>query len=74
MNYPPLRRTIAILTALVMPSIAIATTVDFSIGAGIGTSVADVFGDGSNVPVQTSITSVTYENPVVVKRDGFSYF
>jgi hypothetical protein len=50
-----------------------AETIDTAIGAGIGTSVSDVFGDGSNVAVQTSITSVTYESPVVVTRHGLTY-
>ena len=63
----------AILVALIMPAAAMAATVDPVVGAGIGTSVPDVFGNGSNVPVQTSITSVTYENPVVVNRTGLNY-
>jgi len=73
MNYLSSRRTLAILVVLLIPAVAIAATVDPAIGAGIGTSVADVFGDGSGVPVHTSITSVTYENPVVVKRNGLNY-
>jgi hypothetical protein len=67
------RYSIAIVIALLMPATASAATVDPVIGAGIGTAVNDVFGDGSNVPVQTSITSVTYENPVVVQRNSLHY-
>jgi hypothetical protein len=59
---------------LAAPSTALAVTVDTEIGDGIGTSVPDVFGDGSNVAVDTSITSVTYEEPVLVNRHGLRYY
>src|SRR3954469_8896649 len=71
--FPSSGCTIAMLVALLIPATAIAATIDPALGAGIGTSVPDVFGDGSNVPVQTSIASVTYENPVVVKGNGLAY-
>jgi hypothetical protein len=60
--------------AFTAPSTALAVTVDTEIGDGIGTSVPDVFGDGSNATVNTSISSVTYEEPVLVKRDGVRYY
>src|SRR3954471_8168388 len=71
--YTSLRCAISMVAVLLIPAAAISATIDPAIGAGIGTSVPDVFGDGSNVPVHTSITSVTYENPVVVKRNGLVY-
>jgi hypothetical protein len=48
-------------------------TVDTLIGAGIGTSVDDVFGDGSGVPVRTSIASVSYEAPRRLVSGGLAY-
>jgi len=37
--------------------------VDVMVAAGVGTALPDVFGDGTNVPVRTSVRSVTYEWP-----------
>ena len=62
-----------LIVLLLTRAAAVGSVVDTTIGTGIGTSVPDVFGDGSNVRVQTSIVSVTYESPVLVKRDGFNY-
>ena len=53
---------------------ASAQTTDTTIGQGIGTSVADVFGDGSNVQINTSVASVTYSNPMPINRKGLNYF
>jgi hypothetical protein len=53
---------------------AAAQTTDTAIGQGIGTSVADAFGDGSSVQINTSIASVTYSIPRSVHRDGLNYF
>jgi hypothetical protein len=53
---------------------ASAQTTDTMIGQGIGTSVADVFGDGSNVQISTSVASVIYSNPRRINRDGLNYF
>jgi len=52
---------------------AAADTIDTEIGAGIGTSVDDVFGPGSGVAIRTSITSVTYATPRPVHRNGLAY-
>ena len=62
-----------LIVLLLTRAAAVGSIVDTTIGTGIGTSVPDVFGDGSNVRVQTSIVSVTYESPVLVKRDGLNY-
>jgi len=37
--------------------------VDVTVAAGVGTTLPDVFGDGTGVPVRTSVRSVTYESP-----------
>lgn len=52
---------------------AAADTVDTEIGAGIGTAVDDVFGPGSGVAIRTSITSVSYAKPRLVRRNGLVY-
>src|SRR5262245_5036082 len=52
---------------------AFADTVDTEIGAGIVTAVDDVLGPGSGVSMRTSITSVTYAEPRLVRRDGLVY-
>ncbi len=49
-------------------------TVDTEIGRGIGTAVDDVFGDGTNVAVRTSIASVTYGEARKVRDHGLVYF
>ncbi len=59
---------------LAFPVLLPAGTVDPGLGTGIGTSVADAFGDGSNVAISTSVTSVAYEDPRRVSRDGITYF
>src|SRR5262245_56162740 len=51
-----------------------ADTVNTTIGLGIGTHVADVFGDGSNIAIDTSIMSVSYGAPTLVHRNGLTYF
>src|SRR5262245_30575799 len=64
--------TLLLMLGLATPSFA--QTIDTEIGHDIGTSVADVFGDGSNVSVNTSIASVTYGPPVLINRDKLSYY
>jgi hypothetical protein len=54
--------------------LALVALVDTQIGNGIGTVVADAFGDGSNVAINTSITGVSYAPPRMVGRDGRVYF
>ncbi|HZI30519.1 MAG TPA: hypothetical protein VFD64_20305, partial [Gemmatimonadaceae bacterium] len=44
-----------------------AETLDSTIGQGIGTAVADAFGDGSSVSIATSVTEVRFDGPRVVK-------
>jgi hypothetical protein len=58
---------------MVIQGQALAQTADTTIGQGIGTSVADVFGDGSNVQINTSVSAVTYSNPALVHRGGLNY-
>ena len=41
---------------------------------GIGTTLSDVYGDGSGVAVASSVTSVTYAPPVRVRQRGLDYF
>jgi len=65
---------LAVAFVLLAAARATAQTTDPTLGQGIGTSVADVFGDLSNVKVNTSISSVTYSNPSLVHRDGLNYF
>lgn len=61
--------------ATVAPVVAqMPPTVDTEIGRGIGTAVDDVFGDGTNVAVRTSIASVTYGKPRKVRDHGVVYF
>ena len=52
---------------------AAADTVDTEIGAGIGTAVDHVFGPGSGIAIRTSITSVSYAEPRLVRRNGLVY-
>ena len=67
-----------LLTALFVSSFLhgqmLAQTTDTTLGQGIGTSVSDAFGDGSNVQINTSVTAVVYSNPVRVHRNGLNYF
>lgn len=53
---------------------ASAQTTDTTLGQGIGTHVADAYGDGSNVQINTSIQSVTYSNRERIHRGGLNYF
>jgi hypothetical protein len=69
-----LRVLAAFATALCCSATAAAQVVDSTIGAGIGTHVADAFGDGSMVPINTSIASVSYDRPAVVYRSGLAYY
>ena len=48
--------------------------VDSDVAAGVGTSLSNVFGDATNVPVRTSVTSVSYEPPRLVQDRGVQYF
>jgi hypothetical protein len=41
--------------------------------AGIGTSVDDVYGDGSGVAFATSVSDVTHSPPALVHRHGLDY-
>jgi hypothetical protein len=50
------------------------TTTDTVLGQGIGTSVNDIFGDGLNVQINTSVAAVVYSNPVWVRQNGLNYF
>lgn len=68
------KRTLIILLCAVWLGPALADTVDTGIGAGISTSVDDVFGPGSGVSIRTSITEVTYARPRRVHRDGLAYW
>ena len=69
------RATIAaVFLCFVVGAPAFADTVNTTIGQGIGTHVADVFGDGSNVAIDTWITSVTYADPKLVHRNGMTYY
>jgi hypothetical protein len=52
----------------------LAQTTDTTLGQGIGTFVADAFGDGSNVQINTSVTAVVYSSPVRVHQNGLNYF
>ncbi len=58
----------AVFMCFVVGAPAFADTVNTTIGQGIATHVADVFGDGSNVAIDTWITSVTYADPKLVHR------
>ena len=62
--------TLLVLTFPVAPSFAEQTTVPVS---GIGTTLQDVFGDGSAVTVATAVTSISYSAPVRVQRDGLEF-
>src|SRR5262245_22742931 len=54
-------------------SAAAADTFDTQIGAGIATVVEDVLGPGSGLSIHTSISSVTYAEPHLVRRNGLTY-
>jgi hypothetical protein len=64
----------AILLVLFAHGRTSAQTTSTTLGQGIGTSVADIYGDGSNVQTDTSVSSVTYSDPRRVERDGLNYF
>jgi hypothetical protein len=53
---------------------AVADTTDTQIGNGIGTSIADIFGNGSNVAISTSVSSVTHSTPALVHKGGVNYY
>jgi hypothetical protein len=78
--YEIIRRSlVAVLTALVAaaPAVAadtVADTVDAEIGRGVETAVDDAFGDGTNVPIRSSITTVTYGKTKKVRRNGLVTF
>lgn len=55
-------------------NIVSADTIDTEIGDGIQTSVDDAFGDGTNVQIRTSISSVTFGKRKKVQRKGLTYF
>ena len=53
-----------------LPSFAQQTVLPVS---GIGTSLPDVYGDGSGVSVTTAVTAITYTAPVRVRLDRLEY-
>jgi Alpha/beta hydrolase domain len=70
------RRAACVLAALfvgAMASPAAAQTVVQPV-SGIGTTLTDVFGDGSGVGVASSVTSITYAPPVRVRDGSLHYF
>lgn len=78
LQQPYISRSVAVLFVssliLLAQGRASAQTTDTTLGQGIATHVADAYGDGSNVQINTSIQSVTYSNPRRVHRGGLNYF
>jgi hypothetical protein len=67
------KQALFVLCSVIACGAAAADVVDTRIGEGIGTAVDDVFGPGSGVSIRTSISSVTYAEPQLVRRDGLAY-
>ena len=66
--------SLATVVLFFLPAHASADVLDTVLAQGIGTHVTNVFRDGPSVAIHTSISSVTYDPPVRVQRDGLVYF
>ena len=55
-------------------TVSAADITDTTLGTGIGTYVPDALGPGSGVTIQTSIDSVTYQTPTLVRRNGLEFY